>query len=322
MASRYEVEVTVGTARDLKNVNWRNGDLKPYVILWVDSGNKTSTRVDLDGDEHPTWDEKVLVPLPPQSSLDDAVLYVDVVHANADEGVKPLVGSARLPLRNVLDDAGGVGGKASRMLCLKRPSGRPHGKLDVRVAVKEPARYYDPSPYPAPGAAYSTSRDTYGAGAYGSGGGGYGAAQPYTAAPPTAGYGTGGGYGSGGGGYGAAPPTAGYPSAYGSAAPPAQPAYGGYGGAPPVSAPVSAPPVAAPVGAADPALQDPNAKKKGSKMGAGTGVVVGAAAGLLGGLALAGGASYLENKFEDHETEKLVDREDSYGGGGYEDDDY
>jgi hypothetical protein len=49
---------------------------------------------------------------------------------------------------------------------------------------------------------------------------------------------------------------------------------------------------------------------------------VGAAAGLLGGLALAGGASYLENKFEDHVEEKVVDREDSYGGGGYGDDDY
>jgi hypothetical protein len=317
MASRCEVEVTVGTARDLKNVNWRNGNLKPYAVLWIDSGAKTSTRVDLDGGDQPTWDEKVLVPLPPQSRLEDAVLYVDVVHANAGEGVKPLVGSAHLQLRDVLDEAGGVGGKASRTLRLKRPSGRPHGKLDVRVAVKEPARYYDPSPYPAPGAAYSTSRDTYGAGGgggYGSRGGDYGAAQPYTTAPPTP------GYGAGGGGYGAAqpyaavPPTAGYPLAYGSAAPPTQPAYGGgYGGAPAV---------AAPVGAADPALQDPNAKKKSSKMGAGTGVAVGAAAGLLGGLALAGGASYLENKFEDHVEEKVVDREDSYGGGGYGDDDY
>jgi hypothetical protein len=297
MASRYEVEVTVGSARDLKNVNWRNGDLKPYAVLWIDGGAKTSTRVDLDDGEHPTWDEKVLVPLPPDSRLDDAVLYIDVVHANAGEGVKPLVGSARLPLRDVLDDAGGIGGKVSRTLRLKRPSGRPQGKLDVRIAVKEPARYYDPSPYPAP--AYSaSSRDPYGApGSYGGapGGyagagayGGYGAAQPYTAAPPPAGY-----------------PA----SAYGTAPPPPQPAYGGaYGAAQPAYA--------------DPALQDPNAKK-GSKMGTGTGIAVGAAAGLVGGLALAGGASYLEDKFEDHVAEQVeenLEREDSYGGGGGYDD--
>lgn len=306
MGSRYEVEVTVGSARDLKNVNWRNGDLKPYAVVWVDSGAKCSTRVDLDGGESPTWDEKLQVPLPPSSRLDDAVLYVDVVHANAADGVKPLVGSARLPLRDVLDDAG-IGGKASRSLRLKRPSGRPHGRLDVRVAVKEPSRYYDRnSPYPAPaGYAQPGTRDPYGSGGggyYGSGsaygsGGGYGAAQPYAAAPP-----------------------AGYPSTYGSAPPPPpQPA--AYG-APPAA--YGAPPAAAYGGAG---AVGPDGKTK-SKMGMGTGLAVGAAAGVLGGLALAGGASFLENKIEDHVAEKVeenLEREDSYGGGyddygGYDDD--
>uniref|UniRef100_A0A0D9XH59 C2 domain-containing protein n=1 Tax=Leersia perrieri TaxID=77586 RepID=A0A0D9XH59_9ORYZ len=94
-ASRYEVEVMVSWANDLKNVNWRNGDLKPYAVLWIDSGAKCSTR-----------DDKLTVPLPPTNRLDDAVLYIDVVHANASDGVKPLIGSARLPLRDVLADAG------------------------------------------------------------------------------------------------------------------------------------------------------------------------------------------------------------------------
>ncbi|KAG8048347.1 hypothetical protein GUJ93_ZPchr0008g11459 [Zizania palustris] len=283
-ASRYEVEVTVSSARDLKNVNWRNGDLKAYAVLWIDDGAKCSTRVDLDNAENPTWDDKVNVPLPPSSRVDDAVLYIDVVHANAADGVKPLVGSARLPLRDVLDDAG-IGGRASRSLRLKRPSGRPQGRVEVRVAVREAARYYDPSPYPAP---YSTgSRD------------------PYAAPPPyaSAGY---GGYGSGG--Y-AAPP-AGYPSAYG--APPV--AYGAppvaYGGA--AAAPGS-------YGAGGPVMVEETKKK--SKMGLGTGVAVGAAAGVLGGLALAGGASYLENKFEEGVAEKVEDdlARDDYTG-DYDDD--
>ncbi|EER98534.1 hypothetical protein BDA96_02G144400 [Sorghum bicolor] len=325
MGSRYEVEVTVGSARDLKNVNWRNGDLKPYAVVWIDSGAKTSTRVDLDNGENPAWDEKLLVPLPPTSRLDDAVLYIDVVHANAAEGVKPLVGSARLPLRDVLDDAG-VGGKASRNLRLKRPSGRPHGRLDVRVAVKEPSRYYDPNPYPAP-AGYANSagaRDPYGssaAGGYYGSGGGYGGSG--------GGYRSGGGaYGSGvGGGYGAAQPytaapPAGYPSTYGSAPPPPQPAYG----APPVAATAAAygaPPVAATAGYGTAAVGADGKKK--NKMGMGTGLAVGAAAGVLGGLALAGGASYLEDKFEERVSERVeenLEREDSYGGGyggGYDD---
>lgn len=56
--------------------------------------------------------------------------------------------------------------------------------------------------------------------------------------------------------------------------------------------------------------------------GNGSGVVekVGAAAGVLGGLALAGGASYLEEKIEDNVAEKVED--DLAGGGYYDDDDY
>ncbi|KAG2633660.1 protein SRC2 homolog [Panicum virgatum] len=317
MGSRYEVEVTVGSARDLKNVNWRHGDLRPYAVAWVDSGTRCSTRVDLDGGENPAWDEKVLVPLPPASRLDDAVLHVDVVHANADEGVKPLVGSARLPLRDVLDEAG-LGGKAARNLRLKRPSGRPQGRLDVHVAVKEPARYYDP--YPAPGGyAQTGTRDPYGPGPGGYYGGGSGGGGGYGG-----GYGSGAAYGSAGFGaaqpYAAAPP-AGYPSAYGSAAPPPQPAYGAppaasaaYGAAAP-----AAYGAAAPAYGAAPAAVAADGKKKDGKMGMGTGLAVGAAAGVLGGLALAGGASFLENKMEERVAERVEDnleREDSYGGGG------
>ncbi|KAF8753162.1 hypothetical protein HU200_011820 [Digitaria exilis] len=194
MASRFEVEVTVGSASNLKNVNWRNGELQPYAVLWVDDGPKCSTRV--DSGEDPVWDDKVLVPIPPSSAarLEDAVLYLDVVHAAGDgDDVKPLVGSARLPLRDVLDDAG-VGAKVSRSLRLKRPSGRPQGRIEVRVAVREaapPPRY---NPYPA--AAYSGS----------------GQPPPYYAAPP-AGYPA---AAAGGATYGAAPPP---PVAYGAAAP-------------------------------------------------------------------------------------------------------
>ncbi|CAL5014161.1 unnamed protein product [Urochloa decumbens] len=308
MGSRFEVEVTVGSASNLKNVNWRNGELRPYAVVWVDDGPKCSTRVDLDNGEDPVWEEKLAVPVPPPSAarLDDAVLYIDVVHAKADADeavVKPLVGSARLPLRDVLDDAG-VGGKVSRTLRLKRPSGRPQGRLDVRVAVREAAaRYYDPYPAPAYGnpAGAAGSRDPYygqppaGYPAYGAGA--YGAA-----APPPAAY------------YGGAPPPAAAAAYYGGAPPPAA-AAAYYGGAPPPAA-------AAAYGAAPPPAAGATAAQSSSKMGMGTGLAVGAAAGLLGGLALAEGASYLEDKFEDHVAEKVEDDLYADGGddGGYDDD--
>ncbi|KAK4431466.1 hypothetical protein Salat_0908700 [Sesamum alatum] len=201
MGSRYEVEVTVTSAKDLKNVNWRHGSLKPYAVVWVDPKNKCSTRVDEDGDTSPYWEEKLVIPF--NSPIEDSTLHIDIVHANAAEDTKPLIGSAKLPLRDVVDDVG-LGGRVERKLELKRPSGRPQGKVQVSVSVREP-RYRAPDPYYAPpyGVPPPGSRD-YPAPPYGSQ---YYGAPPAYAAPPS-------GYPA----YGA-PPSYGQPS-YG------QPAYG------------------------------------------------------------------------------------------------
>lgn len=142
MASRYEVEVTITSAKDLKNVNWRHGELKPYAVVWVDPKSKCSTHVDDAGDTSPYWDQKLLIPF--NTPIDESTLYIDIVHAQATEDTKPLIGSARLPLRDV-----GLGSRTDRTLDLKRPSGRPQGKLEVTVSVREPS-YRAPDPYYAP----------------------------------------------------------------------------------------------------------------------------------------------------------------------------
>ncbi|CAI9282483.1 unnamed protein product [Lactuca saligna] len=149
MAARYELEVTVTSAKNLKNVNWRHGSLKPYVVLWVDPSNKCSTHVDQEGDEAPFWDQKLTLPLHDQ--IEDSTLYIDIVHANAEEGTKPLVGSAKLKLKDVIEQVG-IGEAFADSLKVKRPSGRPHGKVVVKVILREPhyrAResYYAPPAY-------------------------------------------------------------------------------------------------------------------------------------------------------------------------------
>ncbi|XP_074291491.1 uncharacterized protein LOC141618295 [Silene latifolia] len=164
MGSTYEVEVTVTSAKDLKNVNWRNGPNTPYAVVWVDPDRKVSTRVDEEGDTCPRWDQTLVIPL--NFPIEDAILRIDVVHAHADSDTKPLIGSTKLPLREVVDEVG-IGSCLPRTLKLKRPSGRPHGKIDVEVSVRQP-RYQAPDPYHAP--PYGVTRDT-----------GYGA-------PPPAGY--------------------------------------------------------------------------------------------------------------------------------------
>ncbi|KAJ1694395.1 hypothetical protein LUZ63_011093 [Rhynchospora breviuscula] len=288
MGSRYEVEVTIESAKNLKNVNWRNGELKPYAVVWIDDGPKVTTKVDVDHDEDPIWEEKLSVPLPPSSRLEESKLYIDVVHANAAEGVKPLVGSAKLHLHEVVDEVG-IGGKAIKSLKLKRPSGRPHGKLEVKVAVKEPHRYYDQY---APPYGQAASRG------YGEQYGGYG--QPYVqtqpgysypATAPPAGYPYGGpqqpGYG-----YGAPPPPAYGSGSYGSGS------YDSYGSGAYGAAPVQ--------------------EQKKGKLGMGAGLAIGAVGGVLGGLALAEGVDYVEDKIADDAAEKVED-DLAYGDDGGDD---
>ncbi|KAL8197633.1 hypothetical protein R6Q57_009631 [Mikania cordata] len=258
MSGRYELEITISSAKNLKNVNWRHGPLKPYAVVWVDPKNKCSTLVDEVGDESPVWDKKLTIPL--NDPIEDSTLYIEIVHANAAEDTKPLIGSAKLKLKDVVDEVG-IGEVFADSLKLKRPSGRPHGKLEVKVLVRElrypapaPDSYYAPT-YGVPPPQYQPAPPPP-----------YGGNYPYAAPPsgyPYSPYGAGGQYG--GQGYG-------------------QPAYGGqasYGG-----------------------YQEEGKK---SKYGMGTGLAVGAAAGLLGGLAIAEGVDYVEDRIADDAAEKVED---------------
>lgn len=206
MASRYQVEVIISSAKDLKNVNWRYGPIRPYVVVWVDPNYKCSTKVDDEGDTCPFWDERLTIPLPGPVDGETA-LFIDIVHAGDEEDTKKLIGSARLKLKEVIDEAG-AGERVTRTLTLRRPSGRPHGKVEVKVTIIDP-RYAPRDAYHAPpyGVPPQGSRDYSAPPSYG-----YPYAQPppppnpyYSTAPPASGYPY--------GGYNAPPP----PTTYGQA---------------------------------------------------------------------------------------------------------
>ncbi|XP_057445971.1 protein SRC2 [Lotus japonicus] len=304
MASRYELETKLSSARGLKNVNWRHGPNKPYAVVWVDPKNKFSTRADENGDTEANWDQTLTIPLPPEP-LEDLTLFIDVVHFGSEEDTKPLIGSAKLKLREILDEAG-IGDRASRALTLKRPSGRPQGKVDVKVAIKEsgyrappPGAYYAASPYgvpPAQSRDYSHAPPAYGAP--------YGAPpqDPYYSAAPPSGY-----------PYNAPPQTAayggqGYPgqtASYGQGYQGQTASYGGQGYS------------------GQTASYGYTEEKKKSKFGGmGTGLAVGAVAGVLGGIALVEGAEYVEDKIADDAAEKVEDDLGFDGDDGYDGDDF
>ncbi|XP_028799476.1 protein SRC2 homolog [Neltuma alba] len=268
MGSRYEVEVKIESAKKLKNVNWRHGPNRPYAVVWVDPKNKCSTKADESGDTEAQWDETLRIPLPPAGPIEDFTLYIDVVHAGSEEDTKPLIGSAKLELNELLQDVG-IGDRAPRKLTLKRPSGRPQGKVEVGVSIREigyPARNYAGAP-PLYGHPYNAPPQ-----------------DPYYSAPPPAGY-PHRGYNE--------PPPAGYPhSGYSTPPHPPPTAYGqpsyGYGQE------------------SQPAYGGEE-KKKSKFGGMGTGLAVGAVAGALGGLALAEGYDAWEDHIAEKAAEKVED---------------
>ncbi|XP_054823422.1 protein SRC2-like [Prosopis cineraria] len=271
MASRYEVEVKLESAKNLKNVNWRYGPNRPYAVVWVDPKNKCSTRIDESGDTEAFWDETLRIPLPP-GPIEDFTLFIDVVHAGSEEDTKPLIGSAKLKLNDVLQDVG-IGDRATHNLTLKRPSGRPQGKVEVGVSIRE-IGYRAPGPYNAPPYGVQSSSGS----------------RDYSGAPPAYGY-----------PYGAPPPSH---DPYYSTAPPTGYPYSGYNAPPP---PMAYGQPSYGYGQGSQPAYAGEEKKKSKFGGMGTGLAVGAVGGMLGGLALAEGFDALEDHVADEAAEKVED---------------
>ena len=80
------IVVSISSARDLKNVNWRHGSLR---VTYIDSGPKRSTENNASNGVNPVWDEKFAIALPSTSDPETAVLYIDILQPNT-AGTKPL----------------------------------------------------------------------------------------------------------------------------------------------------------------------------------------------------------------------------------------
>uniref|UniRef100_A0ACD5VU11 Uncharacterized protein n=1 Tax=Avena sativa TaxID=4498 RepID=A0ACD5VU11_AVESA len=268
-----DLEVTVVSGKHLKNVNWRRGDLRAYAVAYLDPSRRTATRPDDAGGCKPAWNERIVIPLPPHLSPHDPslLLSLDVFHSKPSDSPKPLVGSARSPLRDLLFPANpnpSSDSPASPIITLPllRPSGRPQGKLRIRVALRERS---PPPPEPQ----YPPSSSPY-----------------YFPSPPPPTY--------------SAPPQFGLdqyyrPSGYYSAPPP--PSQYEYTGGP--SAPVEYGRQYEQRGRTDGRTDGGTAS---GRYGLGTGLAVGAVAGAVGALAIDEGVKYKEEKTAERVGEKVA----------------
>lgn len=148
-----DLEITLISAKHLKNVNWRNGDLNPYAVLYLDPEYRLATHSDESGSTRPVWNERFTLPL--TRPIRESVLTIEIFHSRVTEIAKPLAGSLKFPLARLYDDGGDGGGDGSekvtqsvRSVELLRPSGRPQGKIRVKLAIKE--RPLPPPPPPPP----------------------------------------------------------------------------------------------------------------------------------------------------------------------------
>ncbi|KAH0634181.1 hypothetical protein KY285_036928 [Solanum tuberosum] len=304
----YDLEITIVSAKHLKNVNWHHGDLKPYVIFWVDPDQRRATQADDSGNTRPVWNERFVLHLPQsQSPPHDAVLTLEIFHSKPSETPKPLVGTLRVPLKELVnvDDYNKI-----RTFELRRPSGRPHGKIRLKLAIRElsptldyqippPSSYYYSTAPPPPPPSYRTFPSS----PYPSHP--HPPPSPVVAPPPPA---------------SPSPPppppqqhsfpysgfsdpySTYFPGYYSQPPPPPRPfverqsSYGSLGSRP--SAPVD--------------YYPPYDQKRSGKMGmgVGTGLAVGAVAGTLGGLTLGEGLKYEEAKIAERVENNITARDD------------
>lgn len=167
----YDLEVTVVSAKHLKNVNWRHGDLKPYAVAYLHPDRRFATKPDDSGSTRPVWNERLSLPLPvPFSPHDPSLLLtLDIFHSKPSETPKPLVGSSRIPLKDLIDPDNFLSFDSScliKTIELSRPSGRPQGKVRIKLSIRErpaplPEPNYQYPPQPPANFYYSVPRDAY-----------------------------------------------------------------------------------------------------------------------------------------------------------------
>ncbi|KAJ4705983.1 C2 domain-containing protein [Melia azedarach] len=149
----YEVELILCSGKELKNVNWRNGPNRPYAVVYIDNGPKRTSGVDEEGDTLPEWNQSLIVPTAGPIDPEMSILFIDIVHAGNEEGTKPLIGQAQIRVGQILEEVG-PRERVSRTLKLRRPSGRPQGKIDVQVCIRELRAVPPSNGYPLPQPVY------------------------------------------------------------------------------------------------------------------------------------------------------------------------
>ncbi|XP_076900738.1 uncharacterized protein LOC143554979 [Bidens hawaiensis] len=122
LAKPLDLDITIVSAKHLKNVNWRNGDLNPYAIFWLHPDNRLATKSDDSNSTKPVWNERFVILLP--STPCTTILTLEMFHAKPSDTPKPLIGTLHISLADLPKPENL---NRIRTFDLRRPSGRLHG---------------------------------------------------------------------------------------------------------------------------------------------------------------------------------------------------
>ena len=100
MGQWKELEVTVLSAQDLKNVKMTGGTMNPYCVAWVYPHTKVAGAVNNGGGVNPTWNSTIKVSVE-ESLIEQGTASLTIEIYNHGRFSNKFIGSAIVPLSDI-----------------------------------------------------------------------------------------------------------------------------------------------------------------------------------------------------------------------------
>lgn len=132
------LEINLISAQGLKTPSGNLRRMQTYALAWVDPSNKLRTRIDRDGAENPSWNDKFLFRVSSDFIASETSGVVVEIYAVGYIRDYP-IGTVRFLLSSCLGkfpaSADVLGTPAFTAVQIRRPSGRFHGVLNIAASV-------------------------------------------------------------------------------------------------------------------------------------------------------------------------------------------
>ncbi|XP_009591729.1 uncharacterized protein [Nicotiana tomentosiformis] len=125
------IEISLISAQDLAPVS---KSLRTYALTWINPNKKRSTRIDNEGHNNPSWNDKFSFKVNDEFLYSEtSAVHVEIYTVSWFRDV--LVGTVHVLLNNLINPFVNSNGKRFVALQIRRPSGNPQGILNMGVSL-------------------------------------------------------------------------------------------------------------------------------------------------------------------------------------------